>query len=386
MTQTHAAKRPADARATENLLTVDLTAIGNNVELLRRRSSAPLTAVVKADGFGHGAAQVARTAIDHGAVALGVTSLEEAWQLREAGLSAPVLSWLNPVDADWARACRERVTVAVGSTEHLDAVASTAERSRCRIHVHLQVDVGMSRDGAPPQQWLHLASLAARAQSRGLISVTGLMGHLGRAELPGGDPQGKAAFDRAEKVLASVGLRPPRHLAATAAVLTDPETHLDGTRVGAGLVGIDPSNSTRLHPAMRLTAPVLQVREVPPDSYIGYGEQHRTQHATRLALVPLGYADGLPRQAEGQAQVWINGRRRRVVWAISMDQFVVELGRPDSGEHTAPGDVVTVFGPGDEGEPTVTEWARWSGTLPHAIVTGISHRVHRAWLQNNTQR
>src|SRR5690606_5650206 len=171
-----------------------------------------------------------------------------------------------------------------------------------------------------------LVAQAARAQRRGLVRVAGVMGHLGLAGLPGGDPAGRAAFDRAVAVAAAVGLRPRRHLAATAAVLTDPATHHDLVRVGAGLVGIDPSGTVALRPAMRLTAPVLQVREVPAGSLVGYGRSHRTRAATRLALLPVGYADGLPRQAAGAAEVLLGGRRRRVVGPVSMDQVVVDLG------------------------------------------------------------
>jgi alanine racemase len=170
------------------------------------------------------------------------------------------------------------------------------------------------------------------------------------------------------------GLRPPlRHLAATAATLTDPLSRHTLCRVGAGLVGIDPTGTTPLRPAMTLTAPVVSVRDVPAGTPVGYGHTWVAGRATRLALLPLGYADGLPRSASGRAEVLVRGCRRPVVGTISMDQVVVDVG-------TLPvraGEVATVFGPGDAGEPTAAEWALWSGTIEHEIVTGIGARVSR---------
>lgn len=375
---THAAPRSVDGLST---LTVDLGAVGDNVSVLRARAGVPLIAVVKADGFGHGAVAVARTALDRGASGLGVTSLQEAWDLRAAGITGPILSWLNPVDADWARAAREGVEVAVPSLAHLDAVAAAAARHRHRARVHLHVDVGMSRDGAAPEQWSRLAAAAARAHRRGLLDVVGLMGHLGRAAEPLGDGAGRAAFERATRVCAAVGLRPRRHLAGTAATLADPAARLDTVRPGAGLVGIDPSGSTPLRSAMRLTAPVVAVREVPAGALVGYGSHHRTARSTRLALLPVGYADGLPTRVEGRAEVLLAGRRVPVLGAVSMDQVVVGLdpvdGPLDRAVHV--GDVATVLGPGDHGEPTVAEWAGWAETLPHAILTGLGARSRRVW-------
>jgi alanine racemase len=167
-----------------------------------------------------------------------------------------------------------------------------------------------------------------------------------------------------------------RHLAATSATLTDPRTHHTMSRIGAGLVGIDPSRTTRLRPAMTLTAPIVGVRRVRAGTWVGYGHTHLTDRATDLALVPLGYADGLPRLASGRAEVLVRSRRRPVVGRISMDQVVVDLGDTTASA----GETVTVFGPGDAGEPTVAEWAAWADTIEHEIVTGIGPRVRRRTL------
>ena len=347
-------------------LDVDLGAIGANTRLLADRAAGELMAVVKADGFGHGALPVARTALAHGATRLGVTSLAEAWPLRDARLAVPLLSWLNPVDADWASAAARDVDVAVPSLEHLAAVAAAPGRNR----VHLHVDAGMARDGADPSCWAQLCRAARRAEQRGQVQVVGVMGHLGCADDPGDECNalGRTRFAWALETARATGLRPvDRHLAATAATLADPRSHHTMSRVGAGLVGIDPSGTTALRPALTLTAPLVSVRRVRAGTPVGYGHAHRTTGATYLGLLPLGYADGLPRLASARAEVLVRGARRRVVGRISMDQTVVDLG-PDGAE---PGETVTVLGPGDRGEPTVAEWATWADTIEHEVVTGL---------------
>jgi alanine racemase len=356
-------------------LDIHLDAVAHNTRLLADRAAGELMAVVKADGFGHGAVDVARTALAHGATRLGVTTLDEAWSLRDAGLAGPLLSWLNPVDADFATATARDVDVAVPSLQHLVAVAAAAGRSR----VHLHLDTGMARDGADPTTWRELCRAARRAELRGEVDVVGVMGHLGCADDPDDDCNalGRTRFAWALETARTVGLRPrDRHLAATAATLTDPRSHHTMSRVGAGLVGIDPSRSTRLRPAMTLTAPVIQVRRVRGGTPVGYGHLHRTSTSTYLGLVPLGYADGLPRLATGRAEVLVRGRRRPVLGRLSMDQLVVDLGE----RGVDPGETVTVFGPGTRGEPTVAEWAGWAGTIEHEVVTGIGSRVDRRTL------
>jgi alanine racemase len=366
-TRTHVSSRPS--------LTVDLDAVASNTRLLADRAAGELMAVVKADGFGHGAVDVARTALANGATRLGVTTLDEAWPLRDAGLAVPLLSWLNPVDADYATATARDIDVAVPSLQHLAAVSAAAGRAR----VHLHVDAGMARDGADPASWAALCRAARRAEHRGEIEVVGVMGHLGCADEPDDECNalGRTRFAWALETARAVGLRPrDRHLAATAATLTDPRSHHTMSRVGAGLVGIDPSRSTRLRPAMTLTAPVVQVRRVRGGTPVGYGHMHRTAEATHLGLVPLGYADGLPRLASGRSEVQVRGVRRPVVGRISMDQLVVDLG----ARGVDPGETVTVFGPGADGEPTVAEWAAWADTIEHELVTGIGARVERRTL------
>jgi alanine racemase len=357
-------------------LEVDLSAVAANTRLFSARTSGALMAVVKADGFGHGAVDVARTALAHGASWLGVTSLDEAFTLREAGLRAPVLSWLNAPGADFHEARRQDVDVAVPSQAHLRAALGAGLAAGVAIRVHLHLDVGMARDGAAPSEWRRLCRHARDAERSGALRVVGVMGHLANADTPGdpGNAGGRARFAWGLATARAAGLRPPlRHLAATASTLTDRASLHTLSRVGAGLVGIDPSGTTRLSPALTLTAPVVGVRRVAAGTPVGYGGSWRASRATTLAQLPLGYADGVPRVTSGRAQVLVRGRRRPLVGRVSMDQVVVDL-----GDDTADlGEVAILFGPGHIGEPTAAEWAAWAGTIEHEIVTGIGARVRR---------
>jgi alanine racemase len=361
--------RPTDAGP---VLTVDPAAVSTNVRRIAGRTTAAVMAVVKADGFGLGAVEVARAALAGGATWLGVTSLDEAFELRSAGFEEPVLSWLNPVDAAFAAAVDRSVDVAVPSRAHLDAVARAGGGAR----VHLHLDTGMARDGAEPSAWAQLCRAARAAERAGRVRVVGLMGHLACADLPGHEANhvGRARFAWGVEVARAAGLRPRhRHLAATSATLTDPRSHHTLVRMGAGLVGIDPSRTTALRGPVTLTAPLVGVRQVSAGTPVGYGHTWRAHRMTTLGQVPLGYADGLPRAAAGQAEVLVRGRRCPVVGRISMDQVVVDLGDAPA----ALGDVVTVLGPGDDGEPTLRDWADWSGTIEHEVVTGFGSRVRR---------
>lgn len=352
-------------------VTIDLGAIAENTRRFVHEAGAVM-AVVKADGYGHGAVDVARTALANGARMLGVTTLDEAVALRDAGLEAPILSWLNPVDADWTLALQHRIEVAVPSLQHLTSVVRGAPGTS----IHLQLDTGLARDGAAPEDWEALCRTARHQERLGHVKVAGVMGHLACADLPGDErnTEGRTRFEHGVWVAGAGGLRPRLvHLAATAAALTDPLSRFALSRVGAGLVGIDPSHTVALRPAMTLAAPLVDVRAVATGTGVGYGHDWVAPHPTRLGLLPLGYADGLPRAASGRAEVQVRGTRRPIVGRISMDTAIIELGDLPA----ARGEPVTVFGPGDTGEPTVREWASWAGTIEHEIVVGLGNRIER---------
>ncbi|MGE0688421.1 MAG: alanine racemase [Dehalococcoidia bacterium] len=349
-------------------------AVRKNVEIGRSRTRSQFMAVVKADGFGHGAITVARAAVSAGAEWLGTTDIAEASKLRAAGLAVPILTWLNPSGVDTGAAVAGNIDVAVGSVDELEAVLRQPAPSALRVHLY--IDTGMAREGCPPQDWDRLFVRARRGECEGTIRVVGLMGHLPLADLadPAANAPAVACLHQARRAVQAAGLRVQlTHLAATAATLTDPATHFDLVRFGAGLIGIDPSGSTELHGASRLTAPVVHSASVVAGTAVGYGGTYVTERRTNLCVLPLGYADGIPREISREASVAIWGRRYPVVGRVSMDQIVV-----DTGTDVVPrGTTATVFGPRDGVTPTIYDWARWAGTIPHAIVTGIGPRVKR---------
>ncbi|MGO4594990.1 alanine racemase [Leifsonia sp. 2TAF2] len=332
-------------------------------------------AVLKADAFGHGA--VARSVLESGASSIGVTSVAEALDLRASGVRSPILSWLNPVDADFESAVVADIDLAVSSTPLLMAVSRAAVRVGSRARVHLHIDVGMGRDGCPAEEWSALCTIASELQRLGSVHVVGVMGHMSCADRPE-HPQNqreRLVFANAVRTARRRGLAPSvTHLAATAATVTGVGRGFDLHRIGAGLYGIDPSGvSDRLRRALSLTTRVVTSREARAGTGVGYGLDFVAERGTNLALLPIGYGDGLPRSASGRAEVLVRGRRRPLVGRFSMDMVVADTG----DDRIPPGEPVTVFGPGGDGEPTAAEWARWANTIEHEIVTRIGTRVAR---------
>lgn len=348
-------------------------AVAKNVAIARARTSARIMAVVKADGYGHGAGTVAQAAVAAGADWLGTTDVAEASGLRAAGLTVPILTWLNPSGVDAEAAAADQIDIAVGSVDELEALL----RHACAtVRVHLNLDTGMAREGCPGSEWAALIARARQGQCRGKIRVVGLMGHLPLADRaqPEANEAAVARLRQARAAIMAAGFGAPlTHLAATSGTLTDPGTHFGMVRLGAGLVGIDPSGTTELHGASRLTAPIVHSATAEAGTPVGYGGRYVTARPANLSVLPVGYADGIPREISPAASVQIGGRRYPVAGRVSMDQIVI-----DTGADCFPrGTTATVFGPQDGCTPTIHEWARWAGTIPHTIVTGIGPRVRR---------
>jgi len=354
---------------------VDLAAVAGNVRAVAAVAGTDLMAVVKADGFGHGAVPVARAAVAAGATWLGVTSAAEALALRAAGLTAPVLSWLHRVDEDFTPLLAAGVDVGVSTIEHLDAVARAARWAGAPAAVQLKADTGLSRNGARGPDWDALAARARHHETEGTVTVRGVWSHLADADKPGseGVTDQIKSFEHAVRRARAAGLDPVLlHLANSAAALTAPRARFDLCRIGLALYGVEPAGTGTLRPAMTLRTAVVNVKRVPTGTTVSYGQAYVTSRPTTLALVPLGFADGLPRAAEGRAHVGLGGQLRPVVGRIAMDQCVVDTGDLP----VALGDPVVVFG---EGGPSVTDWARWAGTNPHEILTGVGPRVARRY-------
>lgn len=355
--------------------TIDLGAISDNMQHLRRLTGVDVIAVVKANGYGHGAAEVAIAALAGGAKRVGTATLDESFALRRAGITAPLVAWLHEPGRRFDDAVEAGIEIGVSSLEQLVAAS---EASPAPAAVHLKVDTGLSRNGIAVEDLDRVLAEAARLERIGRIRVVGIFSHLSGASAD----DDRAQLTRYQQILAQAeahGVRPEvRHLAATAGAVSLPEARLDAVRIGIGLYGLSPfadrtSADLGLRPAMTLRAAVAAVRRVPAGTGVSYDFVHRTERETTLALVPLGYADGIPRQASGRGPVLVNGRPHTVCGRIAMDQFVVEMG----DEPVAVGDEVIVFGDPTLGQPSATEWADAAGTINYEIVTRIGSRVPR---------
>jgi alanine racemase len=361
---------------------IDLGAIRANAALLANRTTAQVMAVVKADGYGHGAVPVARAALDGGASWLGVCTLAEALALRTAGLTAPILAWLWMPGQDVAGVVERDVDLGVSSLAHLAAAETAARRTGRTARIHLKLDTGLSRGGATAADWPLLAEAAAKSQADGVIEVIGAWSHFVYADAPGHETVDRqlAEFHEGLEAAKRLGIEPRlRHIANSAATLTRPDTHFDLVRPGVALYGLSPIEGEQhgLRPAMTARARVLLAKRVPAGSGVSYGHTYVTGEDANVAVVPLGYADGVPRHASGAGPVQINGRRYGIAGRVCMDQFVVDVGNATVAE----GDEVILFGPGDSGEPTADDWARAAGTINYEIVTRFgSARVPRSYV------
>lgn len=369
---------------------VDLSAIRRNTELLlrtvrRTHPAAELMAAVKADGYGHSAAPVARAAIAGGATALGVAYPSEGVALAEAGFTVPIVAWLWGPEEDIVPAIAAGVQLVISSVAQLDAIRAVLSGAPAGYPVHVKADTGLGRGGSTMADLQPLLTAVAAAERSGAIEVTGLMSHLANGDVPENDTVRDQLhnFRTFVRLAEDAGLHPRwRHLANTPGALLYPDTRFDLVRAGIGLLGIDPIESGvgaahGLRPAMTLRASVALVKRVPAGQGISYGHSHHTAAETTLALIPVGYGDGIPRAASNSAQVLLGGKLRRIAGRVAMDQFVVEVG----DDPIRPGDEVILFGPGDRGEPTANDWGAACGTIGYEIVTRIGPRVPRRYVE-----
>ncbi|QWT24007.1 alanine racemase [Subtercola sp. PAMC28395] len=379
------------------LATIDLAAISHNVRTVDRLvGDSEVMAVVKANGYGHGAVEVARAALEGGATWLGVADVDEALELRATGITAPILAWLHATEPDFTDAVRQSIDLGISSRAQLDAVARATEGLRmpggaapeargdaqtpATARVHLKIDTGLGRNGAESSDWAGLFERAAELESQELITVVGMFSHLSNAN----DEEDRAQLAMLESAVAQArdaGLAPTIiHLASTAAALRLPEMRLSLVRLGIGMYGLSPfddedSAALGLRPAMRLEGRVIAVKRVEADSGVSYGYTYRTEGASTLALVALGYADGIPRLGSNRAPVWINGATYTVSGRIAMDQFVVDV----HDAQVEVGDSVVLFGDPATGVPAAEHWAESAETINYEIVTRVGGRIERRY-------
>ena len=356
---------------------IDLDRITANVKHLKALAGVDLMAVVKADAYGHGLVPVAHAALAGGANSLGVALLEEAITLREAGITAPILAWLVPPGSDYKMAVDHDIELAASSIIALEEISAVKSTKRARVH--LEVDTGMTRGGFL-SEW---GKLDAHHVTN--VDIVGIFSHFARADEPGQEQNDlqRQRFKEMIATLESFGFTNiVRHLSNSAATLKDGDSRFNMVRTGIAIYGLTPdvntlgtSASLGLKSAMTVRAKLHLVKEVPANSPVGYGATATTQRETKLGIVALGYADGIPRTAQG-AGIFVHGTRAPIIGRVSMDQFVVDLG-PDS--QAISGEWVEVFGDGSAGGYTAEEWGSASGSINYEIVTRIGPRVPRIY-------
>lgn len=362
---------------------VDLDAIAHNVRLLREHAgSAQVMAVVKADGYGHGAAEVGRAALAAGAAELGVATLDEALALRRDGIIEPVLAWLHPPGTDFAPALAADVQIAVSSVRQLEELLDAVERTGRVATLTVKVDTGLSRNGVSAAEYPALLTALKRAQAADAVRLRGIMSHLAHGDDPD-NPLNERQAQRLREARAQAADQGVTfeiaHLSNSPAAMTRHDLAFDMVRPGIAVYGQTPipeRGDMGLRPAMTLKCAVAHVRSVRAGDGVSYGHTWIADRDTTLALLPIGYADGVFRTLSGRIDALIKGQRRRNVGRICMDQFVVDLG-PDS-DVTA-GDEAILFGPGTQGEPTAQDWAELLGTINYEIVTSPRGRVVRTY-------
>jgi alanine racemase len=368
---------------------VDLGAITHNVRVLRERAGgAQVMAVVKADGYGHGATQVARAALAAGAAELGVATVDEALALRADGITAPVLAWLHPPGIDFGPALVADVEIAVSSVRQLDEVLDAVRRTGRTATVTVKVDTGLNRNGVAPANYPAMLTALRQAAAEDAIRMRGLMSHMVFADQPD-NPINDVQAQRFADMLAQArdeGLRfEVAHLANSSATMSRPDLAFDLVRPGIAVYGLSPVpelGDMGLIPAMTLKCTVALVKSIRAGEGVSYGHTWIADRDTNLALLPIGYADGVFRTLGGRLDVLINGRRRPGVGRICMDQFLVDLG--PGHVDVAEGDEAILFGPGTRGEPTAQDWADLLGTIHYEVVTSPRGRVTRTYREAET--
>ena len=364
---------------------VDLAAIEHNVRVLREHAgSSQVMAVVKADGYGHGATQVARAALAAGAAELGVATIDEALALRRDGITAPVLAWLHPPGTDFAPALQSDIEVALSSTRQLQELLTAVKLTGVAANITVKVDTGLNRNGVSAAEYPSMLTALRRAAADESIRLRGIMSHLVYGDDPDNpvnDLQARRLTDMRNQARNQGVHFEIAHLSNSPSAMTRPDLGYDMIRPGIAVYGLSPipeRGDMGLRPAMTLKCPVALVRSVRAGDGVSYGHTWIADHDTTLALLPLGYADGVFRTLSGRMNVLINGRLRPNVGRICMDQFVVDLG-PDAGD-VGEGDEAILFGPGTDGEPTAQDWADVLGTIHYEVVTSPRGRVVRTYL------
>jgi alanine racemase len=361
-------------------LVIDLNVVAANLNTMRNLhgTTKKVMGVVKANAYGHGMLEVSHRLEAEGIDYLGVADVQEALVLRAAGIKTPVLAWLHDPTEDFAAAIESQIDLGISNLEQLRRVADSAHNSGAPARVHLKVDTGLGRNGATLADWPALVRQTLADIEAGRVIAVGCFSHLSSTSAEE-DRKQIERFTRAIDEATAAGLNfELRHLTASDGSLSYQDAHFDMIRVGIALYGLSPFSDNRaaefgLQPAMCAESTVVQTKRVNAGEGVSYGYLHRTAAETTLALIPVGYAEGLPRNATGNAQVCINGKLYKILSRVAMDQFVIDVGN----DAVVPGDRVVIFG--DCG-PTADDLAAACDTINYEIVTRMGGRFERVYV------
>jgi alanine racemase len=364
---------------------VNLAAIAGNLKFIKGKTKSQVLAVVKADAYGHGLVAVAKAAEEAGADWLGTALLEEAISLRSGGITKPIIAWLTPPGEDFKTAINLDIDLSISSVDLLSEIAAAGKAVSKIPRVHIELDTGMSRGGFGDELDTVISEIASQVKS-GAVKVIGIWSHFARADEPGSamNQSQLSRFNSRVEQLKNAGISSEYlHLANSAASLANPDAHKNIIRWGIGLYGLSPdvnnmgsSSELGIKSAMKLISKLQLVKAVKAGQSIGYGSTATTKVDTKLGVVTMGYADGIPRNASDLTGVFVAGKRAALIGRVSMDQFVVDLGATSLAKT---GDEVIVFGDGSGGEYTIDDWAKACGTINYEIVTRIGTRVPRIY-------
>ena len=364
---------------------INLSAITQNFKSIKSRTTADVLAVVKADAYGHGLIPVSKALEEAGADWFGTALLEEAINLRKAGILKPIISWLTPLGEDFKSAIDLDIDLGIPSIDLLNEVIKAASLTGKAARIHLEIDTGMSRGGVL-SEWDQLIKSVLVGVNLKQLKVIGIWSHFARADEPDElmNQEQLSLFEEKVNQAKAAGIDAQFiHIANSAALFTNKSSHKNIIRSGIALFGLSPdiktigdSSSLGLKPAMKLKAKLNLVKDVKAGSSVGYGGTAVLKSDTKLGVVALGYADGIPRSTNNLAGVFVDKKRAPIIGRVSMDQFVVDLGITSTAKT---GDEVIVFGDGSSGEYTVDEWAKAANTINYEIITRIGPRVPRIY-------
>ena len=364
---------------------VNLSAIAQNFKSIKSQTTADVLAVVKADAYGHGLIPVSKALEEAGVDWFGTALLEEAINLRKAGILKPIISWLTPLGEDFKSAIDLDIDLGIPSIDLLNEVIKAASLTGKAARIHLEIDTGMSRGGVL-SEWDQLIKSVLVGVNLKQLKVIGIWSHFARADEPGElmNQEQLSLFEEKVNQAKAAGIDAQFiHIANSAALFTNKSSHKNIIRSGIALFGLSPdiktigdSSSLGLKPAMKLKAKLNLVKDVKAGASVGYGGTVVIKSDTKLGVVALGYADGIPRNTNNLAGVFVDKKRAPIIGRVSMDQFVVDLGITSTAKT---GDEVIVFGDGSSGEYTVDEWAKAANTINYEIITRIGPRVPRIY-------